>query len=75
LALFVAPVLLDAAYDTSLRDLRDNWLPVTSLVVLVVRQAVLAMRADDEIGEDAFHLIEEELDWLEMASARDAILN
>ena len=75
LALFVAPVLLDAAYDTSLRDLRDNWLPVTSLVVLVVRQAVLAKRADDEIGEDAFHLIEEELDWLEMASARDAILN
>ena len=72
LALFVAPVLLDAAYDTSLRDLRDNWLPVTSLVVLVVRQAVLAMRADDEIGDDAFHLIEEELDWLEMASARDA---
>ena len=25
LALFVAPVLLDAAYDTSPRDLRDNW--------------------------------------------------
>jgi len=25
LALFVAPVLLDAAYDASLRDLRDNW--------------------------------------------------
>jgi CPA1 family monovalent cation:H+ antiporter len=24
LALFVAPVLLDAAYDTSLRDLREN---------------------------------------------------
>jgi monovalent cation/hydrogen antiporter len=36
LALFVAPVLLDAAYDTSLRDLRDNWLPVTSLVVFAV---------------------------------------
>ncbi|MEA3153979.1 MAG: monovalent cation/hydrogen antiporter, partial [Betaproteobacteria bacterium] len=32
LALFVAPVLVDAAYDTSLRDLRDNWVPVTSLV-------------------------------------------
>ncbi|MDB5966010.1 MAG: nhaK, partial [Polaromonas sp.] len=31
LALFVAPILLDAAYDASLRDLRDNWLPVTSL--------------------------------------------
>jgi CPA1 family monovalent cation:H+ antiporter len=36
LALFVAPVLLDAAYDTSLRDLRDNWLPVTGLVVVAV---------------------------------------
>src|SRR3954462_12395304 len=36
LALFVAPVLLDAAYDTSLRDLRDNWAPVTALVVFAV---------------------------------------
>src|SRR5829696_1160002 len=36
LALFVAPVLLDAAYDASLRDLRDNWLPVGSLVVFAV---------------------------------------
>ena len=31
------------------------------------RQAVLAMRSSDEIGDDAFHRIEEELDWLEMA--------
>src|SRR5438034_2382053 len=36
LALFVAPVLLDAAFDTSLRDLRDNWGPVTGLVVFAV---------------------------------------
>src|SRR5262250_2163470 len=36
LALFVAPVLLDAAYDTSTRDLRDNWLPVTCLVLVAV---------------------------------------
>src|SRR3954471_13141780 len=36
LALFVAPVLLDAAYDASLRDLRDNWAPVTSLVLFAV---------------------------------------
>jgi len=36
LALFVAPVLMDAAFDTSLRDLRDNWLPVTTLVVVAV---------------------------------------
>jgi CPA1 family monovalent cation:H+ antiporter len=31
------------------------------------RQAVLAMRANHEIGDDAFHVMEEELDWLEMA--------
>ena len=31
------------------------------------RQAVVDMRANDEIGDDAFHRIEEELDWLEMA--------
>lgn len=36
LALFVAPVLLDAAYDTSLRDLRKNWRAVLALVFLVV---------------------------------------
>jgi Na+/H+ antiporter len=36
LALFVAPVLLDAAYDASPRDLKDNWAPVTGLVVFAV---------------------------------------
>src|SRR4051794_31199703 len=36
LALFVAPVLLDAAYDASLRDLRRNWVPVSSLVLVAV---------------------------------------
>jgi Na+/H+ antiporter len=36
LALFVAPVLVDAAYDTSLRDLRNNWLPISRLVFAAV---------------------------------------
>lgn len=36
LAIFVAPVLLDAAFDTSPRDLRDNWAPVTGLVIFAV---------------------------------------
>ena len=36
LALFVAPVLLDAAFDSPLRELRDYWLPVTSMIVLAV---------------------------------------
>jgi CPA1 family monovalent cation:H+ antiporter len=36
LALFVAPVLLDAAYDTSLRDLKRNWAAVASLALVAV---------------------------------------
>lgn len=36
LALFVAPVLLDAAYDSSPRDLRDNWAPLSMLVLMAV---------------------------------------
>src|SRR5437764_4213805 len=43
LALFVAPVLLDAAYDASLRDLRDNWAPVTSLVIVAVALTTAAV--------------------------------
>src|SRR5687767_6872362 len=43
LALFLAPVLLDAAYDASPRDLRDNWAPVTSLVVFAVTFTTIAV--------------------------------
>ncbi len=43
LAIFIAPVLLDAAYDTSPRDLRDNWAPVTSLVVFAVCLTAVAV--------------------------------
>lgn len=35
--------------------------------VQAARDIVFAMRANDEIGDDAFHQMEEELDWLEMA--------
>jgi len=43
LTLFVAPILVDAAYDTSLRDLRDNWRPVTGLVIAAVGTTTLAV--------------------------------
>src|SRR5437868_14491864 len=43
LALFVAPVLLDAAYDTSLRDLRDNWVPIANLVIFAVALTAAAV--------------------------------
>jgi monovalent cation/hydrogen antiporter len=43
LALFVAPVLVDAAYDTSLRDLRTNWRPIAGLAIAAVGTTVLAV--------------------------------
>jgi CPA1 family monovalent cation:H+ antiporter len=39
----VAPVLLDAAYDASLRDLKDNWVPVMGLVVFAVALTTVAV--------------------------------
>ncbi|MFL5813769.1 MAG: cation:proton antiporter [Bdellovibrionia bacterium] len=49
LTLFVAPVLVDAAFDASLRDLRSNWRPVTSLalgaVALTVAVAAIVAHA------------------------------
>jgi len=49
LALFVAPVLLDAAFDASPRDLRANWRAVASLalgaVALTVAAVALVTRA------------------------------
>jgi CPA1 family monovalent cation:H+ antiporter len=43
LVLFVAPTLLDAAYDASLRDLRKNLAPVVSLAVVMVLLTVAAV--------------------------------
>ena len=42
LVLFVAPVLLDSGFDTSLRDLKDNWLPVAGLVFIAVGVTTVA---------------------------------
>ncbi|MFP5247168.1 MAG: cation:proton antiporter, partial [Thermoanaerobaculia bacterium] len=45
LALFVAPVLVDAAFDAPQRDLRANWVPITShaLGAVVLTVAVVAI--------------------------------
>src|SRR6476469_5705304 len=47
LALFVAPVLVDAAFDASPRDLRANWRAVTSLALgaVALTIAVVALLA------------------------------
>src|SRR5215211_6008965 len=56
LALFVAPVLLDAAFDSSPRDLRANWRPVASLALgaVALTIAVVALVA---------HALVPELPW------------
>jgi CPA1 family monovalent cation:H+ antiporter len=36
LALFIAPALFDAAYDTSPRELRRHWLPLVALALVAV---------------------------------------
>src|SRR5258708_16360579 len=43
LALFVAPVLVNAAFDSSLRELRQNWIPVFSLVFIAVAVSTAAV--------------------------------
>ena len=43
LALFVAPVLVDAAFDSSPRDLRANWRPIASLALGAVVLTVAAV--------------------------------
>src|SRR6476646_9705574 len=43
LALFVAPVLLDAAFDSSPRDLRANWRPVASLALGAVALTIIVV--------------------------------
>ena len=43
LALFVAPVLLDAAFDASQRDLRHNWRAVTGLALGAVMLTVIVV--------------------------------
>jgi CPA1 family monovalent cation:H+ antiporter len=43
LALFVAPILLDAAYDASPRDLKRNFASVSSLAVAAVLLTIIAV--------------------------------
>jgi len=43
LTLFVAPVLLDAAFDSSPRDLKENWRQIAGLALLAVGLTVAAV--------------------------------
>ena len=54
----------------AVHDPRNAHHDIHRAALVAARQAVLAVRAEAEIGDDAFHQIEEELDWLEMAVPR-----
>jgi len=43
LALFVAPILVDAAHDASLRDLKRLWRPISSLILVAVGLTTVAV--------------------------------
>ena len=74
LALFVAPVLLDAAYDASLRDLRDNWAPVTRQVeVEVLHRDDLGVAATRGAALDPEHGAERRLADRDRRAAPDAV--
>ena len=49
-------------------DARSNRSEIYLRALLAARRVVLDMRAQDEIGDDAFHRLEEEFDWMEMRS-------
>ena len=61
LALFLAPVLLDAAFDAPLRDLRANWVPLAGLVFVAVgltTAAVAVVARLIELADVAHHALE-----------------
>jgi len=68
---FTAHLTSPAANPDPDRATRSAHTDIHGGALRAARQAVLAMRAADEIGDDAFHQLEEELDWLEMAGGRD----
>ncbi len=43
MALFIAPAIVDAAFDASPRDLRENWIQISSLVLVAVLLTVAAV--------------------------------
>jgi CPA1 family monovalent cation:H+ antiporter len=42
--------------------------PLRRRAIRAARQSILTLRESEAIGDDAFHLLEEELDWAEMSA-------
>jgi CPA1 family monovalent cation:H+ antiporter len=64
---FTAHLTHDRAGDHAANAIRVAHLEIHRGALDAARQAVLAMRSSGEIGDDAFHQMEEELDWIEMS--------
>jgi CPA1 family monovalent cation:H+ antiporter len=52
--------------DGELDDWRSRHDKLRMRIVIEQRRALMQMRMDDEIGDDAFHQVEERLDWAEL---------
>ena len=55
-----------AEFDTAQNRFRRD-------ALAAARDTALALRRDGTIGDDAFHRLEEELDWLELGAAPRAV--
>ncbi|HXO71174.1 MAG TPA: sodium:proton antiporter, partial [Bradyrhizobium sp.] len=42
--------------------------PLRRRAIAAARRSILALRQSEEIGDDAFHMLEEELDWAELSA-------
>ena len=59
----------DEAESTRVRTEHEH---IHRRALSAARQTILELRSRDEIGDDAFHRLEEEFDWLEMATLAGA---
>ena len=60
--------LTQASGETPPQEQASSFAGVRLLAVEAARRALLAMRASGEIGDDAFHRVEEEIDRLELSA-------
>ena len=42
--------------------------PLRRRAIAAARRSILALRQSEDIGDDAFHMLEEELDWAELSA-------
>jgi CPA1 family monovalent cation:H+ antiporter len=57
----------DASASKASSDQRSIRIELYGKALRAARDAVLVMRSEEDIGDDAFHRIERRLDWIEMA--------